>query len=181
VSLPAILAQNSEHSDKKSLTMKNQQQRRQCGVALQRVTQRLRSFIADFIAYRHTRVERSEYEISKPVPMGDAVRKVIATSALHTLVALIVVLHNRLATVQPVVLHTYSNKTKPETHITKKTTHLPNSATMRVAWCCPSKRQPKRSLLLDRFYFLAYPYERFKHRFSKPIQMGSAANRQPQQ
>jgi hypothetical protein len=140
VSLPAIWAQNSEHSEKKSLTLQIQRQRRQRGVVLQRVTHRLRSSIADFIGYRHTRVERFKYEFSKTVPMR--CQQVIVTIALDTLVTLTVVLHNRLATVQPVVLHTYSNKTKPETQITKKTTHLPKSATTRLAWCCPSGRHP---------------------------------------
>jgi hypothetical protein len=54
------------------LTTQIQRQRSRRGVVLQSVSQRLRSFIADYIGYRHTRVERSKYEFSKPVPMGDA-------------------------------------------------------------------------------------------------------------
>jgi ABC-type sulfate/molybdate transport systems ATPase subunit len=60
-----MLAQNSEHSDKKSLTSQIQRQRRQCGVILQRITQRLHSFIADSIAYRHTRVRVSNTNSAK--------------------------------------------------------------------------------------------------------------------
>jgi hypothetical protein len=60
------------------LTSKIQLQRSQRGVVLQHLTQHLRSSCVDFIVYRHTRVERSKYEFSKPVPMGDALGKVIA-------------------------------------------------------------------------------------------------------
>jgi hypothetical protein len=141
VSLPAIWAQNSEHSEKKSLTLQTQRQRRQRGVVLQRVTQRLRSFIAEYIGYRHPSGE-IQIRFQQTSSNGRRCQQVIVTIALDTLVTLTVVLHNRLATVQPVVLHTYSNKTKPETQITKKTTHLPKSATTRLAWCCPSGRHP---------------------------------------
>jgi hypothetical protein len=67
------------------LTKQIQPQPRQRDVALQRVTQCIRSFIADLIAYKRTpSVEKSEHEFSKTVPMGDAVGKVIATNALDT-------------------------------------------------------------------------------------------------
>jgi hypothetical protein len=67
------------------LTSQIQRQRSQRGVVPQSANQRLRSFCADYIAYRHTRVERSKYEFSNTVPMGDAVGKVIATIATSAL------------------------------------------------------------------------------------------------
>jgi hypothetical protein len=69
---------NTNHQpnqDPRLLTFQIQRQRSQRGVVLQSVTQRLRSFCADFINYRHTRVERSIYEFSKPVPMGDTANR----------------------------------------------------------------------------------------------------------
>jgi hypothetical protein len=50
------------------LTVHTQRQRSQRGVLLQSITQRLRSFIADSIFYRHTRVERSKHTFSKADP-----------------------------------------------------------------------------------------------------------------
>jgi hypothetical protein len=60
----SILAQNSEHSQKKSLTSQIQRQRSQRGVALQRVAQRLRSFIAEMIDYSF------QTQVQQTVPMA---------------------------------------------------------------------------------------------------------------
>jgi hypothetical protein len=107
---------NTNHQRKPRLgllTVKIQRTRRQRGVFLQSVSERLRSFIAGSVPYRHTRVERSKCEFSNTVPTGRAVGKVIATIATIALqykVVLIVLLHNRLRTVQPVERYTHFHK-----------------------------------------------------------------------
>jgi hypothetical protein len=54
----------------------------------------------------------------------------------------------------PVLTHTeLQQKRNSETQVTNetKTTHLPNSATTRSAWCCPSEHYPQPPLHLDRY------------------------------
>jgi hypothetical protein len=65
------------------LTSQIQRQQSQRGVVNQRVTERLRSFCADSIRYKHTQVERSKYEVSKTVLMGDAANR--QSQQLHSL------------------------------------------------------------------------------------------------
>jgi hypothetical protein len=140
------------------LTTQIQRQRSQRGVVLQSVTQSLRSFCADLILYRHTRVERSKYEFSKTVPMGDAASRLSQQSQqAHSLHGAIdrASLQSTLNSPTSGALHTLRQK-KPETAITNETkaTHLANSATTKSTWCCPSERHPVPSLLLRRSHSL---------------------------
>jgi hypothetical protein len=66
------------------LTFQTQRQRSQRGVVLQRVTQRLRSFCADSIVCRHTRVERSKIRIQQNNSNGRHCQQAIATIVLDT-------------------------------------------------------------------------------------------------
>jgi hypothetical protein len=96
------------------LTFEIQRQRSQRGVALQSVTQLLRSFCVDIIDYtdtQHTRVERSKYEFSKTIPMGDtANRQSQQPQQPHSI-------HGGMdrASPQPVERYTQFNNRNPET------------------------------------------------------------------
>jgi hypothetical protein len=150
----------------------------------QRVTQRFRSFCADVTVYRHTRVERSNYEFSKTVPMGDAAnRQSQQSQQVHSIYRDIDRASPQSTMNSPTsgafVTHT-STKRNPEIPITNeiKVAHLSNPATMKSAWCCPSERQPTPSLLLRRFYSLqTHPSGEFQIR----IQQTSSNARRCQQ
>jgi hypothetical protein len=126
----------------------------------QRVTQRLCSFCADVTVYMHTRVERSKYEFSKTVPMGDAANRQSQQSqqahSIHGGIdrGSLSIIHFEQSN-QWSVTHTSTKETRKHQSTNEtNTTHISNSATTKSAWCCPSERHPTPSLLHRRVYSL---------------------------
>jgi hypothetical protein len=103
-------------------------------------------------------VERSEYEFSKTIPMGDAANRLPQQSQqAHSMHGSIDRASSQSDFQQSTsgALHTLQQN-KLEIPITNetKTTNRTNSPTTRSAWCCPSERHTTPSLLLRGCYSL---------------------------
>jgi hypothetical protein len=129
---------------------------------------------------RHTRVERSKYEFSKTVPMGDAANRQSQQAHL---------IHGGIDRGSPQstlnsptsgALHTLQQREtrKHQTTNETKTTHFSNSATTKSAWCCPSARHPAPSLPRRRFDCLqTHPSGEIQIRIQQNSSMGDAVGK----